>query len=69
MPKLQKIISLVFLWNISRKRYTEVDFLDADKQESFLQVDTMIIDADGQAFPKFPKYKVCNVFTISCKKG
>ena len=29
----------------------------------------MIIDADGQAFPKFPKYKVCNVFTISCKKG
>ena len=43
----------------------EVDFLHADKHESFLQIDTMIFDGDGQAFPKFPKLKVCNVFTIS----
>ena len=33
----------------------EVDFLHADKHESFLQIDTMIFDGDGQAFPKFPK--------------
>ena len=28
----------------------EVDFLHADKHESFLQVDTMIFDGNGQAF-------------------
>ena len=33
----------------------EVDFLHADKHESFLQIDTMIFDGDGQAFPKLPK--------------
>ena len=27
----------------------------ADKQESSLQIDTMIFDGDGQALPKFPK--------------
>ena len=32
----------------------EVDFLYADKHESFLQIDTIIFDGDGQAFPKFP---------------
>ena len=43
----------------------EVDFLHADKHESFLQIDTMIFNGDGQAFPKFPKLQVCNVFTKS----
>ena len=33
----------------------EVDILHANKCESFLQVDTMIFDGNGQAFPKFPK--------------
>ena len=33
----------------------EVDFLHAGKHESFLQIDTMIFDGDGQAFLKFPK--------------
>ena len=33
----------------------EVDFLHADKHESFLQIDSMIFYGDGQAFPKFPK--------------
>ena len=33
----------------------EVDFLYADKHESFIQIDSMIFDGDGQAFPKFPK--------------
>ena len=33
----------------------EVDFLHADKHETFLQVDTMVLDGNGQAFPKFPK--------------
>ena len=29
----------------------------------------MIFDGDGEAFPKFPKQKVCNVFTISRKRN
>ena len=33
----------------------EVDFLHADKHESFLQIDTMIFDGDDQIFAKFPK--------------
>ena len=32
-----------------------VDFLQADKHENFLQIDTMIFDGDGQIFSKFPK--------------
>ena len=51
------------------KEVQQGDFLDADKHKSFLQIDTMIIDGDEQAFPKFPKQKVCNVFIISCKRS
>ena len=29
--------------------------MHADKNESFLQIDAMIFDGDGQAFPKFSK--------------
>ena len=46
-------------------KQSEGDFLDADKHESFLQIDTMIINGNGQAFPKFPKQKVCNAFKRS----
>ena len=31
----------------------QVEFLHTNKYESFLQIDTMIFDGDGQAFPKF----------------
>ena len=33
----------------------EVDFLHADKDEIYLQLDTMTSDGDDQAFPKFRK--------------
>ena len=33
----------------------EVDFFHADKHESFLQINAMIFDGDGQAFLKFPQ--------------
>ena len=33
----------------------KVDFLHVDKDENYLQTDTMTFDGDGQAFPKFPK--------------
>ena len=39
----------------------EVAFLHADKDESYLQIDTMIFDGDGQAFLNFPKQQVCNI--------
>ena len=33
----------------------EADFLHAHKHESFLKIETMIFDEDGQTFPKSPK--------------
>ena len=33
----------------------EVDIFHVDKNESYLQIDTIIFDGFGQAFPKFPK--------------
>ena len=68
MPKLTKIISLLFLCN-KKEVSDEVDSLHADKHESLLQIDTMILMGDGQEFPKFPKRQVCNVFTISHKRS
>ena len=43
-------------------------FLHADIPDNFLQINTMIFDMDGQVFSKFPKWQVCNIFTISQKK-
>ena len=43
----------------------EVDFLHADKHESLLQIDIMILMGGGQAFPKFPNRK----FAISQKRS
>ena len=34
---------------------SEGDFLLADKHEIFLQIDSVIIDGDGQAFLNSPK--------------
>ena len=44
MPKSPKITSLLFVSD-------EVDFVQVDKHESFVQIDTMTFDGDGQAFP------------------
>ena len=43
IPKLSKITSLLFLCNILRKNRDEVDFLHADKHESLLHSDGMIL--------------------------
>ena len=45
-------ISLQYLKKEVRDK---VDFLHADKHESFLQIDTMTLDWDSQAFLKFPQ--------------
>ena len=48
------VISLKYLKN---EISNDVGFLHADKHESFLQIHIMILDGDGQAFPKFPNGK------------
>ena len=56
MPKLPKVTSLLFLCNFFKKEASdEVDFLYVDKHESFPQIDSVIFERNGQAFPKFPK--------------
>ena len=47
----------------------EVDFLHVDMHGNFLQIDTMMFDGDGQAFSKFQKWQVCNVFTVFQKRS
>ena len=41
--------------NLKKEMSAEVDFLHAGKHKSFLQIDTIIFDRDGQALLKFPK--------------
>ena len=43
----------------------EVYFLTADKQKSFLQVDSIIFGVHSHACPKYPKQQVYNTFAIS----
>ena len=48
----------------------ELDFMHADKHESFLQIDAMIFDGDGQAFPKFSKIASLQcLYTMYQKRG
>ena len=56
MLKLPKTTSYFFAISSKCKKVSdEVELLHAYKHESFLQIDTLIFDDDGQAFPKFPK--------------
>ena len=56
MSKLLKITSLfISLQYLKKEVRDKVDFLHADKHESFLQIATMNFDENGQAFPKFLK--------------
>ena len=54
-----------FLQCLKKEVSDEIHFLPGDKRESFLEIATMIFNRDGQAFPKFLRFQVCNVFTIS----
>ena len=55
MPKVLKISLYIFA-----KAWGEVDFLPANKHESFLQVDSITLGLRSQACPKYPKqvYKI-----------
>ena len=48
-PKQQVILitSPIYLKYVKKEVRDEVDFLHAYKDESFLQIDTMIFDGDG----------------------
>ena len=46
----------------------EVDFLPADKHESFLQVDSITLDVFYQTCPRYPKEQVCNILPVSQRK-
>ena len=45
----------IALQYLKKEASDEVDFLHANKHESFLQIDTINFDGDGQALPKFGK--------------
>ena len=55
----------VYLYNVYRKMLEMIFFLTADKHKSFLQVDSINLGVRSQACPKNPKYRVCNISTIS----
>ena len=57
------VISLQYI----QKEMSDKDFLNVDKHESYLQINTMTFDEHGRTFSKFPKYHVYNVLTISLK--
>ena len=54
-PNYPKNIKFAISLQYLKEESDEIDFLHAYKHECFLQIDAMIFDWDGQAFPKFPK--------------
>ena len=68
MPKVPKLKSLHILAISPEKLGDEVDFLFEDKDESFLQVDSITLGVCSQACPRYPKQQVYNIFIISHRK-
>ena len=60
----QKDKVAIYLQYIQKVMSGEV-FSHVDKQEVSLQTNTMIFDGNGRTFPKFSKYQIYNVLTIS----
>ena len=65
MPQVPKIRSL-HIRNISRKAWGIK--LSADKDESFVQVDSITLGVHSQACPKYPKQQVYRIFATSQAK-
>ena len=69
MSKLPKITSLLFLYNMLRKKWVmQLIFYMQISMKACYKLILRFFDGYGQAFPKSPKKQVCNVFTISLKK-
>ena len=45
----------IYLQYLKKELSNEVVFLDTDKHESLLQIDSMILMGDGDALSKLPK--------------
>ena len=50
---------------LSKSMEDEVHYSTADKHGSFLQVDSITLGVHSQAYTKYPKQQVYNVFAIS----
>ena len=70
MSKLPKIKSLLFLYNMWRKKWVMqlIFYRQIRMKACYNKLILRFFDGYGQTFPKFPKKQVCNVFTISLKK-
>ena len=52
-----------------RKNMGDEDtFLPSDKHKRFLQVHSITLGVQSQAYPKYPKLQVCNIFPMSLGK-
>ena len=61
MPKAPKISLLIFA--VFPEKH-EIDFLPAEKRKEFLQIDSITLGMHRQAFPKYPKQQVYNIFVV-----
>ena len=69
ISKLPKITSLLLLYNMLRmKLVMQLIFSMQISMKTCAKLILRFFDGYGQAFPKFPKTQVCNVFTIPLKK-
>ena len=69
IPKLPKTTSLLFLYNMFRKKWVmQLIFYMQISMKACYRLILSFFDGYGQAFPKFLRKQVCNVFTISLKK-
>ena len=67
MPKLIKITSLLFLYNMLRNMLSDMQliFYMQVSMKASCRLMLRLFDSYDQAFPKFPKCQVCNAFKIS----
>ena len=68
MLKVPKVTSLQYL---GRKEVTDIFCLHADKHQSFLEVDTIVLVAMAMHVPKHPKQKTQNnkfAISLQCLK-
>ena len=60
MPKVPKVTKLQ---NLGKKEVRhKFNFLHEDKNESFLEADTIVYDGHDQACPKYPKQQSLQYF-------
>ena len=66
MPKVPKVTKLQ---NLGKKEVRhKSNFLHEDKNQSFLEADTIVFGGHSQAYPKYPKQQVFAIFLQYLKK-